>query len=74
MTGRRFARVLKNDTEARHDFDDLLLEQRTEIHKQLESASGRKNIYILQGKIRFLDDFKNVLDGLYQPEESDTPS
>ena len=71
MTGRRFVRCLKQDTEARHDFEALLLEQRNEIHKQLESSAGRKNTYRLQGKIAFLDDLNNLLEQLHSAKDDD---
>jgi hypothetical protein len=69
MSGKRFATALKQNLDARHDFDDFLLERRTDIHNQLASAKGRRNIYILQGKIAGLDDIKNVLEQLLTPEK-----
>jgi hypothetical protein len=69
VIGRIFARTLKDSMDARHDFESFLLERRDEIRKQLESAKGRRNIYVLQGKIAGLDDISNVLSQLLSPEK-----
>ena len=74
MSGRIFARVLKQSVDARKDFDAFLLERRDEIHKQLESENIPANMYRLQGKIHCLEDISSVLEQLMAPEKEPQPT
>lgn len=64
MIGRRFALLLKREPESRKDFEALLLERRTEIHKQLESADDPKEMHRLQGEIRSLDKLASYIENV----------
>lgn len=69
MTGRLVAQALKRTTGALHDFQQLLLERRDEIHKRLESETKLEEIYRLQGKIAGLDELSNVLEQSLNQQE-----